>query len=79
MTTPSFEPGSRSSTSIPGPFGGKHADLTMRVGEYIKAHGQEIDPWYGTVKTSPKKAPKPRKQQAQIKASFGTVSFSPKR
>ncbi|PPJ52455.1 hypothetical protein CBER1_10376 [Cercospora berteroae] len=49
------------------PSSGKYADLAMRVGEYIKAHGQEIDSWYGTVETVQKKAPKPKKQQAQTK------------
>ncbi|CAK1367374.1 hypothetical protein CB0940_10665 [Cercospora beticola] len=49
------------------PSRGKFEDLAVRVGEYIKAHGQEIDHWYGTVKTVQKKAPKPKKQQAQTK------------
>ncbi|KAM3413496.1 hypothetical protein BST61_g11567 [Cercospora zeina] len=52
------------------PCGGKYADLMARSGEYIEAHGGEIDDRYGTVKAVRKKVSKPRKQQPQTRAEI---------
>lgn len=50
------------------PSGGKYAALVERTQDYIDAHGEELDDWYGTIKAKQKKTVARMKKRVETKA-----------